>query len=276
MQCLRLDLVGKHAFGQECDIIHRIDVLSLELQFLPLFRDFSLDSKRCALAVGLGFDDDGRLVREVKLRPHILQGDFLARNGSVRFAASHADLSVKIALSRFFLHEIGDVPASVLALPHKKLRLYDRHVGDRGDRRCGKGREEAHLHLGARGAKNLLSRLVLHRDAVKDNRMPRLDAHGADGDGNAERFGRLCRKRPARLLDVSARAGDISRCAAKERKKEERDGGCSESDAPFFHRLFLLVVSFQIHPRERIVCGAMRLTYPPPQPPLPPHPSLRS
>ena len=95
-----------------------------------------------------------------------------------------------------------------------------------------------------RGAKDLLSLPVLHCDAVKGKRMPGLDPHGVDGDGNTERLGRLCRKRPARLLNVSARAGDVSRRAANEHKKEERDDDCSENNAPLLHRLFLLVVSF--------------------------------
>ena len=108
--------------------------------------------------------------------------------------------------------------------------------------------------------------------------MPRLDAHGADGDGNAERFGRLCRKRPARLLDVSARAGDISRCAAKERKKEERDDACRKSHTSLFHRLFLLVLHLSdcmeyadTRPQKRLFC--LRSTFlPAPLQPLHPFP----
>ena len=172
VQRLRLDLVGKHTFGQECDIIHRIDIFPLELQFLTLFRDFSLDSERCALADGLGFDGDGRLVRKVKLRPDILQGDFLARNGNVRLSFLHTDLAAKIIFPCFLLHEVGDVPASVRALLQGKLRLYDRHMGNRSDRRGGKSREGTHFHLGVRSAKDLLSRPVLHRNAIKGKRMP--------------------------------------------------------------------------------------------------------
>ena len=135
MQRLRLDLVGKHALGQECDIVHRIDIFPLELQFLSFFRDLSLDSERCALAAGLGFDRDGRLVREVKLRPDIFQSDFLARNGNVRLSFLHADLAAKIIFPCFLLHEVGDIPASVRALLQGKGRLYDRHMGNRSDRR---------------------------------------------------------------------------------------------------------------------------------------------
>ena len=135
MQRLRLDLIGKHTLGQECDIIHRIDIFPLDLQFLSLFRDFSLYSKRRILASGLSFDGDRRLVHEVKLSPNILQGDFLARNGNVRLSFLHADLAAKIIFPCFLLHEVGDIPASVRALLQGKGRLYDRHMGNRGDRR---------------------------------------------------------------------------------------------------------------------------------------------